>query len=289
MELTDTDFSNLRTYIRKVCGLHMLDDKKYLVRQRLEPLAIDLGCKTFTQLYMRLMDDQSEEMQNKVTLAMTTNETSFFRDRHPFETFQTHLLPEMVEAFVRQRKDGLLRPDTKFSLYSVACSSGQEPYTIAICVHEYVRTVQYLLGIRPEDFSILCTDINQDMLDYAKAGRYNALDVGRGLPEPMRQRYFTHDGTDWIVKPELRNLCTYLRLNLLDGLTHLGRFHMIFCRNVLIYFDEATKRAIVAELQRMLLPGGYLMLGSSENLYGMTDGFERVRIADSVLYQRPKA
>lgn len=287
MELTDTEFSNLRTYIRKVCGLHMLEDKKYLVRQRLEPLAIDLGCRSFSELYMRLMDDQSEEMQNKVTLAMTTNETSFFRDRHPFETFRNQILPEMVEAFVRSRKNGTLIPGTKFSLYSVACSSGQEPYTLAMCIHEYVRTVQYLLGIRPEDFSILCTDINQTMLDYAKAGRYNTIDVARGLPESLRARYFLQEGSEWVVKPELRNLCTFLRLNLLDGIAHLGHFHVIFCRNVLIYFDEPTKRAIVAELERMLLPGGYVILGSSETLYGMTDGLERIQIGDTVLYQKP--
>jgi chemotaxis protein methyltransferase CheR len=286
MELTDLEFANLCHYIRGVCGLAVTEEKKYLIQQRLEPLAEELGCQSFTALYMRIKDDPHRELQEKVVIAMTTNETSFFRDEHPFRSFEAHLLPEIYERFRQRQKNTGVLPYNRINIWCAAASSGQEPYSILMVINEFCRENRRRLGCRPEQFNLLATDIDNSMLDQAREGRYNKVEMRRGLSQELRERYFEESGAFWVAKEELRDAVEYRCLNLTEPFTSLGRFEVIFCRNVLIYFDEETKTSVLQQFHHMLNPGGYLILGSSESLYMVDVPFESVRRGESVFYRK---
>lgn len=253
-------FEYVRELVRRNSAIVLDESKDYLIEARLAPLASEAGFSSVDRLIVELRSQNPGKWHSKVVEALTTNETSFFRDHHPFERLGKEVLPEIVE---KNRLERRLR------IWSAACSTGQEPYTIAMT----------LLDERPElagwDVQILATDLNHLVLERAQAGVYKQLEVNRGLPAKHLVRYFRRSGTDWKVTPEIRRMCEFSSVNLVGPWPWIPTMDVIFLRNVLIYFDVPTKQKVLARIAQVLKPGGYLFLGSAETTVNLHEGFER--------------
>lgn len=283
MELSDADFNALRGYILKVCGINLGDEKKYLVTQRLTPVMRAQGCADFTEFVKLISRFSDERLRSEVISAITTNETFFFRDGHPFEMFRKILLPVMCEWAISRKQRAVVRKGSKVSILSAGSSTGQEPYTLSMIIHDHLKAGRPT-SLMPEDFSITATDISSRVLAQAMAGEYTDLEIRRGLNDELREAHFTKEGGKWVVREPIRNLVEFRKVNLMEPFLHLGGYDVIFCRNVLIYFDEAAKRRILDQFHSMLADGGFLVLGATENTYGITDRFESRHAGGSVLY-----
>lgn len=285
MQLTRQEFDDLSGYIHKLCGLHIQPDKQYLILQRLAPLLDEHRCDSFTGFYRLLKERPTAELHQKIIAAITTNETSFFRDGHPFEAFKTHLLPQLVEELKNRKRASKACPPPKIRIWSAAASTGQEAYSLAILVREYAYRHQFL-GVSMEDFSILATDISSEALARASSGKYNEIDVARGLSPELREKYFQRDDRFWIVSSEIRRMVEFRKMNLVERFGLMTMFDCIFCRNVLIYFDEPTKRLIADRFHSALADHGALILGSAENLYNVSEKFESRMLGETIVYKK---
>ncbi|MGF1606871.1 MAG: CheR family methyltransferase [Rhodothalassiaceae bacterium] len=255
------DFEFLSQTLKTRSGLMLSSDKIYLLESRLTPLARKQGMETLDQLVQTLRTRRDETLLRAVTEAMTTNESFFFRDTTPFEHFEKVVLPGL-----RIRRDA----EKKIRIWSAAASTGQEPYSLGMILKEQGPK---LAGWT---FDILGTDLSNDVLARAKAGRYSQFEVQRGLPIKLLIKYFTQQGDYWILKDEIRNMVSYRAFNLLDNFAGLGRFDVVYCRNVLIYFDQPTKTKVLEKLHALMPPDGYLFLGAAETVLGITDRFRPV-------------
>jgi len=255
--MTPLDYDFLRKLLKERSGLDLSADKQYLVESRLTPLARKAGLAGIPELVQK-MKGGAEALTVDVVEAMTTNETFFFRDKIPFDHLRDTIVP-MLLASRASRKT--------LRIWSAACSTGQEPYSIAMCLKEKGAA---LAGWRIE---IVGTDLSQEVLEKSKAGIYSQFEVQRGLPIQLLVKYFTQNGELWQISPELRGMVQHKQLNLLQDLSHLGKFDVIFCRNVLIYFDQPTKINIFERMARIVEPDGMLMLGAAESVVGITDAF----------------
>jgi chemotaxis protein methyltransferase CheR len=283
MELSRETFDELRRLIHRVCGIVLSDDKTYLVQHRLEPLVRRSGGRSFEEFRQKLSGGEATLWQEAIIEAITTQETSFFRDRHPFETLRRYVLPELVQANRVTRRGS---PPVKIRLWCAGAATGQEPYSLAIVIHEFAAA-QRPGGLGPGDFSILATDISTQALAAATAAEYHPQHVARGLSPSQLQRFFEQCDELWVVRPALRKMVEFRRVNLTQPFLGLGTFDAILCRNVLIYFDEATRRRICDQFYTMLADGGWLVLGSAENLYGISDRFQSQQLGESLLYRKP--
>ncbi len=285
LEPSDEEFGKLRDIIRQACGISLGSDKRYLITQRLSPLLKPAGCKNYLELIQKMSspDSAGNALRDRIIEAMTTNETSFFRDIHPFEAFRDNLLP-IVAARIRasRLKQG---PEHKAKIWCAASSTGQEPYSIAMLICELLCAPQYP-DIRPQDIQIVATDISTEVLARAQKGQYNQTEISRGLSDDMRRKYFTQAGQSWTVSPQLRKMIEFKPLNLIKPFMGLGSFDIIFCRNVLIYFDEPTKAKILEQFHDMLVPGGALLLGAMENTYCLCAKFHSKRVGKTIVYER---
>lgn len=284
-DLSSVEFGNLRHAIQQLCGLVLGEEKQYLVRQRLGPLLARHGLRSFGDLHRQLAVSGNEALKRDVIEAMTTNETSFFRDGHPFQAFSEAVLPEMVQRYRERRNAAGGLPQGKLRIWSAAASAGQEPYSIAILLEEYVKA-HYGYQVALENFEILGTDISPEMVARCQEGLYSDLEVGRGLSPERKAAYFVQEGRSWRIEKRLRAITAFKALNLTKPLTHLGKFDMIFCRNVLIYFDEEAKRSILQQMHYMLNPDGALFIGSSESMPAPEGRFRLERHGLSVVYRR---
>lgn len=288
MELSVAEFEILRSYIRGVSGIALGTDKMYLVKQRLEPLVLSEGCASFSEFVNKLSNENPEVLRDNIILSITTNETSFFRDVHPFETFDRHLLPKLGDL-ARRRRQMLANSESErpvVHILSVGSSSGQEPFSIAMLAYEYARANRYS-GIHENDFGILATDISKKVLQKAVSGQYTDAEINRGLTPDRINRYFEKSGSDWRIAEPLRNMVRFLYLNINDPHPVSGmKFDVIFCRNVLIYFDGKTKSKIFSKLYDILSDDGYLILGSMENTYMLTDMFDSAHFGNTILYKK---
>jgi chemotaxis protein methyltransferase CheR len=255
--VTPLDYEYLRKLLKERSGLDLAADKQYLVESRLAPLARKSGLGGIADLVAK-MKGGAPSLTAEVVEAMTTNETFFFRDKIPFEHLQDTILPLMLKARANRRT---------LRIWSAACSTGQEPYSIAMCLKE---KAPLLSGWRIE---IVATDLSLEVLEKSKAGIYSQFEVQRGLPIQMLVKYFTQSGEIWQVNADIRAMVQHRQLNLLQDFSHLGKFDVIFCRNVLIYFDQETKIEVFKRLNRVLEPDGMLMLGAAESVVGITDAF----------------
>jgi chemotaxis protein methyltransferase CheR len=255
--VTLSDYEFLRKLLKERSGLDLSADKQYLVESRLVPLARRVGLAGIPEVVQK-MRSGAEVLITEVVEAMTTNETFFFRDKIPFDHLRETVLPALLQSRASRRS---------LRIWSAASSTGQEPYSIAMCLKE---AAQALSGWRIE---IVATDLSQEVLEKSKAGIYSQFEVQRGLPIQMLVKHFTQMGELWQLNADIRGMVQHRQLNLLQDFSHLGRFDVIFCRNVLIYFDQETKAGIFERLSRVLEPDGMLMLGAAESVVGITDAF----------------
>lgn len=259
--MTPEDFKLIRDILKRRSGLVLGDDKGYLLESRLMPIARKYGLNDLSGVIAKLKLSPPEEFLVDVTEAMTTNESFFFRDVKPFDLFRDNVLEELITT--RKNKKS-------FRIWCAAASSGQESYSLAILLKEAAAKIP---GWRTE---IIGTDISKQILDRARAGRYSQFEVQRGLAIQLLVKYFDKDGEHWQIKKELRDMVSFKEFNLLDSFLPLGKFDVVFCRNVLIYFDQETKKNILERIATMLPPDGVVFLGGAETVLGITEKFEPV-------------
>jgi chemotaxis protein methyltransferase CheR len=255
--VTPLDYEFLRKLLKERSGLDLSADKQYLVESRLIPLARRAGLAGIAELVQKIKAG-SGPLTSDVVEAMTTNETFFFRDKIPFDHLRDTVLPALIQA--RASRHSL-------RIWCAASSTGQEPYSIAMCVKEFAA----LAGWRVE---IVATDLSQAVLEKSRAGIFSQFEVQRGLPIQMLVKYFTQVGELWQLNADIRGMVQHRQLNLLQDFSHLGVFDVIFCRNVLIYFDQDTKIGIFDRFARVLEPDGVLALGAAESVVGISDTFK---------------
>jgi chemotaxis protein methyltransferase CheR len=251
------DYEYLRKLLKDHSGLDLSAEKQYLIESRLLPLARKAGISDIGELVQKIKGGPTA-LVTQVVEAMTTNETFFFRDKVPFDHFRASIMPEMLQA----------RPGKSIRIWCAAGSTGQEPYSLAMCLKEMSAA---LFGWRVE---ILATDLSQEVLEKSKAGIYSQFEVQRGLPIQLLVKYFKQAGELWQINPEIRAMVQHRQLNLLHDFSQLGVFDVIFCRNVLIYFDQDTKINIFNRLAKVTEPDGFLVLGAAETVVGLTDLFK---------------
>jgi len=271
-----SEFKLLRDLIEKICGIALGDEKAYLIETRLAGLLAETGCGDFGSFYRLVASDSQHQLRDKIVDAMTTNETLWLRDSHPFLILQEKLLPQLAEE---------LRSGNRFRirLWSGACSTGQEPYSLAMTIHEFCRREK---GVTPEQFEIVATDISPSALFLAKLGRYDQAAIGRGLPADLRDRYFQQQGQVWAVDDSLKRLISFRKFNLQDDLDPLGHFDIVFMRYVTIYFSDTFKQKIYGNVSRLLAPSGHLVISAVESLRGISDDFVQLSHAGGSYYHR---
>jgi chemotaxis protein methyltransferase CheR len=267
VSLTQDTFAFVADVVRRRSAIQLEAGKEYLVESRLIPLARDAGHPGVDAYVRAVRAAQREQDLAEIVDALTTNETSWFRDNTPFSALRTHIVPALRAD--RPVLDGL-------RVWSAACSTGQEPYSLAM-------TLADVLGPGSR-FAITATDLSDRVLAQARSGRYSQLEINRGLPAPMMVRYFQRNGHEWQVADELRRTITFQKHNLLD-LPPAGPFDIVFLRNVLIYFDLETKRSILSRVHRVLRPGGFLVLGAAETTIGVDGDWERVPVERGSVYR----
>ena len=256
--MTPLDYEFLRKLLKERSGLDLSADKQYLVESRLIPLARKAGLPGLPELVQKLKGS-AEALTAEVVEAMTTNETFFFRDKVPFDHLKATILPELLQARAARRS---------LRIWCAASSTGQEPYSIAMCLKELGAA---LTGWRVE---IIATDLSQGVLEKSRAGLFSQFEVQRGLPIQLLVKHFAQIGELWQLNADIRAMVQFRQLNLLQDFSHLGVFDIIFCRNVLIYFDQETKTKVFSRLSRLIEPDGFLMLGAAETVVGLTDAFK---------------
>ena len=265
------DFGYLQQLMRKRAGIALEAGKEYLAETRLAALALQEGYGTLGSLLESLYTErQSGELHRQVIEALAINETSFFRDLHPFEALKKVILPDRVARRV---------PERCINVWSAACSSGQEPYSIAMIVRE--QFPQLLAG----GVRLIASDLSLSMLARARAGRFAQIEVNRGLPAPLLVKYFTRDDSGWQARDELRRMIEFREFNLTTHWPPLPPMDVILLRNVLLYFDVEVRRAVLRSVARTLRPDGYLVLGGGETTLTLDDAWEPVQIGKTVCYQ----
>jgi chemotaxis protein methyltransferase CheR len=250
MALGDREFQYLQQLVRRHTGVVIAESKEYMAEFRLESLAVQAGVGSVDRLLTRLQVQPSYDLERQVVEAMTTNETSFFRDVLPFDALERTVLPALFD---------LRRVERGLTIWSCACSSGQEPYSVAILVHRDFAALLDSWEVR-----LLGSDVNTEMLEQARRGRYSALEMNRGVPADMRARYFEPAGSHWQIREDVRRMVEFRWLNLADPLPLMPMCDVILLRNVLIYFDLPTKTTVLGRVLRYLKPDGYLFLGGAE-------------------------
>ena len=259
--MNSTDFAFIAAFLKERSGLIITSDKLYLLETRLGTILREHALAGLTALADALRQPGPSKLKDKVVDAMTTNETSFFRDTHPFDTLKKSLIPGLIE---RRAAAKTLR------IWSAACSTGQEPYSLAMTLKDSFP----VLGAWKVE--IIATDISPSVLDKAREGLYSQFEVQRGMPIQMLIRHFDQVEQNWRIKPELRQNITFRSANLLDDFSLLGTFDIILCRNVLIYFDQPTKTRILNGMAKRMAPDGALLLGGAESVFGLCDAFQNL-------------
>ena len=270
MTLNKVDFDFVRGLVHKRAAIVLEEEKDYLVESRLSSLARREGFASVADLLVQLRANRGQYLSQKVVQAMTTNETSFFRDLHPFEALRKQILPELIG-----RRSAMRR----LHIWCGAASTGQEPYSIAMLLREYFAELSSW------ELRIIATDLSPDVLAQAQEGRYSQLEINRGLPASFLIKYFTRQGTQWRLKDEILRMVELRQLNLIESWPALPMMDLVLMRNVLIYFDLDTKKMILSRVRKLLQPDGYLFLGAAETTLNIDDHFERAELERSGCYR----
>ncbi len=268
------DYKQFRAFLEEACGILLGDNKAYLVNSRLKVVLQKHNLSSLNQLVSKLKSSASKLLKDDVVDAMTTNETLWFRDNHPFHLLTTKIFPELCQK----------RSVQPIKIWSAACSTGQEPYSIAITAKEYQDAN---LGKMNQGVSITATDISQTVLNSAQTGVYEMLALGRGMSKERLENCFDElGGGRWKIKANYQKVVDFQLLNLMESFQKIGKgYDIIFCRNVLIYFSSELKRELLIKMHQSLKPGGYLLLGASESLNGLSDYYEMEQCRPGIIYR----
>jgi chemotaxis protein methyltransferase CheR len=267
-------FEFFTALLERLSGISYTTGKEYLIESRLNELALSLGYKDVNELYHSIVKKGADlKLLNEIIDALTTNETYFFRDYHPFEAIRTYIFPELLKKRMAEKR---------INIWSAACSTGQEPYSIAMLLLEHFFKFLQIYKI-----TILATDISQKCLEKAEKGVYNQIEINRGLPIAYLVKYFKQDGSHWYIDEKVKKLVKFQKLNLLESSMRLSdRFDLILCRYVLIYFSEEIKKKVLIDLWKLLNPGGYLLLGATEVPTVSFPDMEKKLIGKTVFYRK---
>ena len=270
-QLAAGDFEYVRALVREHTGIALDMSKIYLVNARLLPVARDAGLPSVATLIRGLRSRPYGDLHVRAVEAIVTTETSFFRDFFPFDALQREIVPGILEA----RRGGL----RSLTIWSAGCSSGQEPYSVAMMLSEHFPE------LASWTVRVLASDVSRSVLERARTGAFSTVEVNRGLPASLLVKYFRQDGGSWVIRDEIRRMVTFFHNNLVRDDPTLPQVDVLLLRNVLIYFDVDTKRAILERVRRHLRPGGLLMLGTAETTLNLDERFERLRIGRAVFYR----
>ena len=270
MTISDADFEYIQKLMHEQTALVLAEDKAYLVESRLTPLLKAMGVYTLHELVMRLKTEPFSSIHQRVLEAMVTTETFFFRDSEPFKTLQESILPDLVQQ--RQNERSL-------NLWCAGCSSGQEPYSVAMLLQEHFPKLSTW------DLTLIASDISGEMLNRARAGQYTQHEVSRGLSPSRLRKHFQSKGKEWRINDTLRQMVDYRQFNLAKVWPKLPAMDIIFMRNVLIYFDVPTKKEILAQVRHILRPDGYLFLGGGETTIHLDEAFKPTQFNKSICYR----
>lgn len=273
----------VRNYMAEAIGVSIGENKAYLIDSRLSPIVTDTGARDLLDLIAKAKADPTRRLHDRIVDALTTHETFWFRDERAWTALREAALPSLVTAF---RASGR----AKFRIWCAACSTGQEPYTLAMLI-DTLCSEGRLGGLTPAQIELLATDVAPDTLKAAAAGQYNAIEIQRGLADVWKNKYFAPvpGGDRWAIAESLRRRVTFKRFNLQDDPSTLGRFDFILCRNVAIYFEESVRHQLFRRLHTTLQPDGLLMLGGSESLLGLADLYATETLGGSLFYRRRSA
>jgi chemotaxis protein methyltransferase CheR len=265
LDLPSEEFEALRAFIKKQCGIAVGDEKSYLIETRLSRLVTETGCDSFAAFHDMLVANPQGKLRDQIVDAMTTNETHWFRDGGPWAILNKALL----EGFCSALQSGAKK---KIRVWSAACSTGQEPYSIAMSILEHLRD-KAPPGVKEESFEIIATDISPSALFISISGRYDRLSIHRGLDGAFRDRYFEASGNTWLLSDRVKKMVSFQKFNLMDSFVRFGELDLVMCRNVLIYFSHELKKDIVSRISESLVDDGSLIIGASESLQGALAGF----------------
>jgi chemotaxis protein methyltransferase CheR len=258
------------TLVRRKSAIELDAAKAYLIEARLTPVARRYGYETTTDMVRTLQTKPNAEVQQQLVEAMTTNETSFYRDAHPFDALRTTIVPELLETSAAKKT---------LNIWSAASSTGQEAYSIAMLLREHFAELANW------KVQILGTDLSDDVLEKARAARFSQVEINRGLPALLLAKYFRREGMQWELAPQIRSMASFMKLNLIERWPALPTMDVVFLRNVLIYFSPETKRAILEKVRAVMTTRAILFLGAAETTIGLDAAFERVQTGNSVYYR----
>jgi len=275
-KITPEEYKVFSKYIHDISGIILAGGKEYLIETRLNPILTELGCKSFAELYHKVRVDHTKTIEKKIIDAISTNETYFFRDKAPFELIQHKIIPDLIDTRSKTALPGL---PIKLRIWSAASSTGQEIYSIAIVLKElYLDPGKY-------EINLLGTDISNAAITQASYGKYNKFEMARGLPPEKARKYFNQDENHWRIQDEIRSMAVFKKINLMQPLVGMGKFDIIFCRNVAIYFTPQERSRLYEKLAGVLEKDGYLLIGATESLTNDTKLFEPKKYLRTVFYQ----
>jgi chemotaxis protein methyltransferase CheR len=275
IKITPDEVKILSQYIYSISGIFLDDKKTYLIETRLKDILETELCNSYGELYYKAKADSGRTIERKIIDAITTNETLFFRDSSPFEMFKYKIMPELIDR--RSATAGILPIPVR--IWSAACSTGQEIYSLAIILKEL------LPNLKKYNIKLLGTDISDEAIAKASYGHYNKFEIDRGLDKEKMQRYFSQNNNSWKIRDDIRAMVMFQKINLMNSLTSLGKFDVVLCRNVAIYFNNEDRKKLFDKIAGVLEPDGYLIIGSTESLTGVCSRFEPQRHLRSVFYK----
>ncbi len=276
--LSELEFQLFQKLIMEKCGIEITEDKSYLIESRLSKILIDSKLISFGELYAHIQQSNNAALVGKLIDAITTNETLWFRDKTPWKILEELYMPKFCEQIRSGAKN-------KIRIWSAATSTGQEAYSTAICIDNYLK-LRFIKDVTLEDFEIIGTDISKHVLEIAKRGKYDNIAIMRGLDPSIKSRYFTNVGNAWEISDEIKKAVSFREFNLQNSFYIFGKFDFIFCRYVLIYFSEALKSDIISRLYESLSPNGVLFFGAYELLGSMSTCFYKREYGNGIYYEK---
>ncbi len=279
LEIDQTEFRLWARYVYDISGILLEPAKSYLIESRLGPLLKEYACRKFGDLYQKSKMDSTRTIENRIIDQITTNETLFFRDNAPFEMLKYKILPDIVD---RKMQKAFSSSPVALRIWSAGCSTGQEVYSIAIALKEV------LVDLNTYNVTVLGTDISSMAIDRASCGKYSQFEMNRGLTFERMEQYFIREGEVWKIKDEIRAMASFKKMSLMQPFSGLGKFDIIFCRNVAIYFTMDDRKKLFRHIEAVLAADGGLIIGSTESLTGIAPQFEPKRYLRSVFYQLKK-